>query len=179
MCMFFKKTSEPVKQIGVWLGIVVLLPLSTWYGTSTFSPPTNLEEARKKAAQLDKKTWTATDEGEKEKLNQEKDAVDKEVEEAARVFYGNMFWVAYPVGLVAVIGGILFRVQPVGGGLVFGGLASLSAGCYSFWDSMEGWHRFASVVLVLVALIVLGSWRYWRPVLEQPSMSFGKSESLT
>ena len=30
---------ELVKQIAVWLGIIVLLPMSVWYGTSAVSPP--------------------------------------------------------------------------------------------------------------------------------------------
>lgn len=171
VCMIFKSTREPVKQIGIWFGVVSLLPLATWYGTSTFSPPPDSKEHYKTMARLDEKILAAGEAAEREKLRQEKERLETEHDEAGRVFYRDMFWVAYPVGLVAVIFGILFRVQPVGGGLVFGGLIALGVGCYSYWDKMEGWHRFASLLLVLLVLMVLGSWRFWRAASDPPGVA--------
>jgi hypothetical protein len=163
MCMIFRNPREPVKQIGIWLGVLSLLPLATWYGTSAFSPPPDAKEHYKKTSRLEEKIKEAVNAEQKEKLRQEKDRIDKEFDEAEKAFYQDMFWVAYPVGLVAVIIGILLPVQTVGSGLLFGGIITLGIGCYSFWDTMDAWLRFGSLVLVLFVLVILGTWRFWRP----------------
>jgi len=150
---------EFVKQIAVWLGIMTLLPMSVWYGTSAFSPPPDWKEHARTTARLDERIKEAKDGTEKEKLRAEKDQRVAELDEAERVYYGHMFWVAYPVGLVAVIVGTFFPVQAVGAGLMFGGLGSLTAGCYSYWDKMGGWLRFGSLVVALVVVLLLGTWR--------------------
>lgn len=152
---------EPVKQIAVWLGIVVLLPLSVWYGTSAISPPPDRKEYSRSIQRLDERIEEAKDEAGKEQLRREKERLEEELDEAERVYYGQMFWVAYPVGLLAFIAGIFFPVQAVGAGLMFGGLSSLAAGCYSYWDRMDAWLRFGSLVIALVGVLVLGTWRFW------------------
>ncbi|OAI50201.1 hypothetical protein AYO44_05890 [Planctomycetaceae bacterium SCGC AG-212-F19] len=151
---------EVVKQIAVWLGVVVLLPLTVWYGTSAVSPPPDWKEFSRSTARLEEKIREATAASEKEQLRQEKDRQQDVLDEAERVYYRAMFWVAYPIGLVAIIVGIFFPVQSVGGGLMFGGLNSLTAGCYSYWDKMEGGERFGSLVVALIVLLVLGTWRF-------------------
>src|SRR5438128_5867374 len=151
---------EFVKQIAVWLGVVVSLPLSVWYGTSAFSPPPDNKEYSKATSRLDEKIKEAGGQAEKEKLREERDRLEEQNEEAKRVHYGHMFWVAYPVGLVALIVGTFFPVQAVGAGLMFGGLISLAAGCYAYWDKMEDSLRFVSLVVALVVLLGLGTWRF-------------------
>src|SRR5262249_2303040 len=67
---------ELVKQIAVWLGIVVLLPLAVWYGTSAFSPPPDWKRHSRDNARLDEKVRDAKGEAEKEKLRQEKERLE-------------------------------------------------------------------------------------------------------
>lgn len=168
MCMIFKNVREPLKQIAVWLGVVGLLPLTAWYGTAAYSPPPDSEEYNKAATRFDERIRDTQGLAEKEKLRDERDQAEKTYKEGQHLFYRNMFWVAYPIGLLAVIFGMFFPVQPVGSGCVFGGLSCVATGCYTHWDKMEGTHRFVSLVIVLVVLGVLGSWRFWsvrtRPV---------------
>src|SRR5947208_97172 len=64
---------ELVKQIAVWLGIVVLLPLTVWYGTNVFSPPPNWKEYAKATSRIEERIRDAQGEREKEKLRHEKD----------------------------------------------------------------------------------------------------------
>ena len=99
------------------------------------------------------------------RLRDEKDRLRQELEEAEKVYYGAMFWVAYPAGLAAVIVGLLFPVQVIGAGLLFGGLFSLTAGCYSYWDRMDGWLRFGSLLIALLVIFILGSLRYRTPAI--------------
>jgi hypothetical protein len=150
---------ELVKQIAVWLGVVVLLPLSVWFGTSAFSPPPDRKKYDRSEERLDVRISEAQGQAEREKLRGEREQLRQERDEAEREFYGTMFWVAYPIGLVAILVGIFYPIQAVGAGLMFGGLASLAAGCYSYWDKMDAWLRFGSLVLALAVLLVLGTLR--------------------
>ena len=151
---------ELAKQIGVWLGIFVLLPLSVAYGTRAFRPPPDWEQYTKAETRLSGRIMETEEPADKAKLQEELDRLEEQREREERVFYRIMFWVAYPVGLVAVIVGILFPVQAVGAGLLFGGLATLTSGCYSYWDKMGDWLRFGSLVVALAVLLVLGTWRF-------------------
>jgi hypothetical protein len=151
---------EIVKQIAIWLSIAVLLPLSVWFGTSAVSPPPDWKEYARSIARVDEKTRDATSASEKETFRQEKDRRQAELDEEERVFFCVMFWAAYPIGLLAIIIGIFFPVQVIGAGLMFGGLSSLTAGCYSYWDKMDGWLRFGSLVVALVVVLVLGACRF-------------------
>src|SRR5438309_7380700 len=76
---------EFVKQIAVWLGIMTLLPMSVWYGTSAFSPPPDWKEHARTTARLDERIKEAKDGTEKEKLRAEKDQLVAELQEAERV----------------------------------------------------------------------------------------------
>src|SRR4051812_1788409 len=111
MCMIFRSTKEPIKQIGIWIGIVAFLPLTTWYGTGAFYPPPDAKEHYKALERVDEKRRGA-EPAEKDKLQQEKDQLEQHYEDGNREFQRRLFWAAYPVGLVAVILGVLFRVQP-------------------------------------------------------------------
>jgi hypothetical protein len=94
------------------------------------------------------------------RLRQEQERLQDELERAERVFYRTMFWVAYPVGLLATVVGLFFPVQVIGAGMLFGGLFSLTAGCYSYWDHMDAWLRFGSLLVALLLLLVLGTGRF-------------------
>jgi hypothetical protein len=71
-----------------------------------------------------------------------------------------MFWEGYPIGLLAILVGILLGVHAVGAGLLYGGVASLVLGCYSYWDQMEDGLRFGSLLVVLAVLTGMGIWRF-------------------
>jgi hypothetical protein len=162
MCMIFKNVREPLKQIAIWVGIVGLLPLTAWYGTAANDPPPDSDEYSKAATRFEEKIGDTEGPAEKEKLRNERDQAESTYKAALHQFYRNMFWVTYPIGLFALVFGIFFPVQPVGSGCVFGGLSCVGMGCYSHWDKMDGVHRFVSLIVVLVVLGVLGSWRFWQ-----------------
>src|SRR5947209_14836257 len=46
---------ELVKQIAVWFGVVVLLPLAVWYGTSVLSPPPDWKKYSKSEEKLNER----------------------------------------------------------------------------------------------------------------------------
>jgi hypothetical protein len=162
MCMIFKNVREPLKQIAIWVGIVALLPLTSWYGTAAYRPPPDSEEYNKSTTRFEDKIKDTEGIAEKEKLRNERDQAESTYKDDLHRFHREMFWIAYPIGLAALIFGVFFPVQPVGSGCVFGGLSCIGTGCYTYWDTMDGLHRFVSLIIVLLVLGVLGSWRFWQ-----------------
>ena len=103
---------EFVKQIAVWLGIVVLLPMSVWYATSAFSPPPDWKQHARTTTRLDERITEAKDPTEKEKLRAEKDRRVAELDEAELFLLGRVLRLRDPLGGVAIPVGGFGRVAP-------------------------------------------------------------------
>lgn len=159
------------KQFAISSGIAVLLPFLVHYSVALFSPPPNYndyhietytedstEETEDLTEEESKEQAIKKEESkkEKEKMKQENERRTKELEEGVKHFQRYVFFVAYPVGILAIIIGFILPVQSVGTGLMFGGLATLAGGCYSYWGEMQPWGKFISLLIALVILIVLG-----------------------
>ncbi len=134
------------RQFAIGVGVAVLLPLVVWYGARLLHPPPDSKAYSRSLSEA--------------KSTQEREHLDQEYEDAQRSYYRDMFWVAYPVGLLALVGGTLLPVKAVGTGFMFGGLFTLAEGCFSYWDRMGDWLRFGSAALALVALVGLGYWKF-------------------
>src|SRR5438132_3310371 len=130
------------KQFAVGFGIAVLLPMTVWYGVRLFHPPPDRgeyfpeEKYGAAPAPLPPAGEAGHTDPKAEKARTERAERQERFEEAERLHYRSMFFVAYPVGLLAIAGGGLLRVQAVGAGLMFAGLFTLGPGCYSYWDKM-------------------------------------------
>jgi ABC-type multidrug transport system fused ATPase/permease subunit len=175
---------EILKQVAVWLAIVVLLPLTAWYAASATSgmpdPREGMKARDRITAQLDeneKLDKGTTDKAQKVALRQQRDQLRQELEElgdeqeqAQQAFFFQVFWIAFPVGLLALIIGTFLPAQAVGSALMFGGLASLTEGCYFYWDRMHPWSQFISLIVVLVVAMVLGIWRFWPVIAMRPTI---------
>ncbi|MDB5291252.1 MAG: undecaprenyl pyrophosphate phosphatase [Phycisphaerales bacterium] len=155
--------NEWAKQLAVWLGITSLLPLVAWFGTAAFTRPPDNEEYNRVESRLEERLNAATTQSEKDALRAEIDQRKKQQTDAEHVFERRMFWVAWPVGVLALVIGTLVPVQAVGAGLMFGGIGTLAAGCFESWDYLGPWLRLGALLSVLVVLILLGLWRFGRP----------------
>jgi hypothetical protein len=155
---------EFLKQVAVWLAISTLLPLVVWYGTSVFHAPPDEYKYRNALNDIQEREVEAEkDVARKKQLLQERHALEEAHEAARAAFHRTVFWVAYPVGLAALVVGSLLTVQSVGSALMFGGLSALTAGCYSYWDKMDSSLRFGSLLLALAVVLAIGIWRYRPP----------------
>lgn len=149
------------KQFAIGFGIAALLPLAVWYGVRLYHPPPEWEAYL--SPELYEDIRDAKGE-EKSELRAERAQRKQELEEAQRLFYRDLFYVAYPVGILALLVGAFLRVQAVGAGLMFGSLFTLGEGCYCYWDKMGDWMRFGSLMVALVILVGLGTWMFRRTV---------------
>ena len=149
-----------IKQLVIWLGVAALLPLTGYAGATMIHPRTRLKELTEQRQRVQQETYDTEDVAARGKSRDEQQRLSKLIDEEQRLFYRAMFWVGFPIGLAALVAGLFLRPVAVATGLAFGGLCTLTAGCYSYWDNMGDALRFFSLLLVLVTLIAIGLRKY-------------------
>jgi hypothetical protein len=154
---------EMIKQLIVWVGIAALLPLSSWAGATVLHPRTRMNELVAQSRRASEETYDTRDVAARGKSRDERQRLAGLIDEEQRLFHRAMFWVGFPIGLAALVLGLLLRHVAVGTALAFGGVCTLTAGCYSYWDHMGDALRFASLLVVLVILVAIGLLKFGRP----------------
>ena len=141
------------KKIALGFGIAILLPLLIYYGVSTFSPPPRWEDYR--IENYYQRHKDAAPE-EKAELEKENSRLQEERKAHQRRFQKNLFCVAAPAGIIAIVVGSFIGVQAIGTGLMFGGIFTLMEGYISYWSALPDWMRFLSLLIALIILIFIG-----------------------
>ena len=152
-----------IKQLIIWAAIAALLPLSSWAGATMVHPRARLKELTNQRQRAQQETYDTQDPAARARVRDEQDRLTKLIDEEQRHFYGAMFWVGFPIGLAALVAGLFLRPVAVGTGLAFGGLCTLTAGCYSYWNDMGDALRFFSLLVVLAIVVAVGLLKFGRP----------------
>ena len=152
---------ERSKHVVVALGLAVILPMLVYYGVSSVIPPPEWRDYTPRREQAETPKSEARDQKETQKLTAFLVSPGKDFVEAKRAFSRALFFVAVPVGLIAIVVGGLLSVPAIGPGLILGGVASLVLGYGRFWSDLENWMRFGSLLVAFVVLILI-AWRKFR-----------------
>ena len=122
-------------RIAFIIGIAILFPAVTFFGTATVFErpeyPSYNEEISKQERSDRFETY-------------------REKKEAFTLKY---FWVAVPLGLVAIGLGLMARLGDIGTGFVFGGIISIACGHFGAWSYIDDELRFASSLIGLALLL--------------------------
>jgi hypothetical protein len=145
-----------IKQLIIWVSISALLPLTSYAGATMLHPRTRLDDLQAQQQRALQEVNDTKEVGERGKSRDRSEEFRKQIEQEQRGFYRAMFWVACPIGFTALVIGLFLRTVPVGTALAFGGLCTLSSGCYSYWDSMGDSLRFSSLLIILVTVVTIG-----------------------
>jgi len=162
-----RRSGNWAKQVAVWLAISCLVPLLGYYITAAAYPPPDEHEYDRNQSELRDKRNESKDDAEKERLRVLLQEQEDKHHEAEKVFARRVFYVACPIGLLAFAIGIMVRVQAVGAGLMFGGLSTLTEGCYSAWDFLDRWTQLSSLIVCLVVIVALGMWKFRPPTIDR------------
>ena len=146
--------SMTARLFAIGLGIALLLPLAVYTGVSISSPPPDSRHYYHQS--YDTRIEEAKTREEKQKIKSQKILEEQRMEAQESLHQLRMFYVSFPVGILAVIVGSLLAARTVGAGLMYGGIILLAEGCYSYWDRMTTILRFASVLVALAVFVVLG-----------------------
>jgi hypothetical protein len=141
------------KKFALGFGIAIIFPMVIHYGVSTFSP-----EPKWKDYQVEnyrEKHERATPD-EQKKMETEQNQLEKKMEVASKRFSKHLFFVAVPVGILAIIVGALLPIQATGTGLMFGGIFSVSDGYFCYWAQLPDSLKFGSMLIAFIVLLLIG-----------------------
>ncbi|MHC4122568.1 MAG: hypothetical protein ACYSSI_03265 [Planctomycetota bacterium] len=141
------------KKIVLGFGIAMLLPMMVYYGVSTFSPKPEYRDYQIENYR-EKHDRASTEE--KAELEEQKSQLNKQRREHEKRFQRHLFFVAAPLGIIAVIAGSIIAVQAIGTGFMLGGIITLSEGYVCYWPHLEDWMRFTSLVIGFIVLVFIG-----------------------
>ena len=137
-------------RIAIVIGVAVLFPATVYYGVATFAdrPERPRSEyvgpnATKEAKQEAHDNWQTQMEVYKEQMEK---------------FSLTLFWVAIPLGLVAIGLGMIHKLADISTGFIIAGIITIGEGHFGAWQYISDELRFASV-LVGLALLLFVSYR--------------------
>ncbi len=141
------------KKFALAFGIATILPMMIHYGVSTFIARPKWEDYTMK--NYHQRYKNASPE-EKKELQAEKDRLEKERKEKKKHFQKYLFFVAVPLGIIAIIIGAFLPIQATGTGLMFGGIFSVCDGYITYWSELSDALRFVSLIIAFIVLIFVG-----------------------
>ncbi|MDD5006119.1 MAG: hypothetical protein PHS93_06430 [Candidatus Omnitrophica bacterium] len=146
-----------VKKFALGFGIAVIFPLMIHYGVRTFSP---LPLAQNYQIENYYKRFQSAPPEEKVRLEKEKAQLENKERRDYRGFQRSLFFVAVPVGIAAIIIGLIMPIHSVGTGFMFGGILTLIDGYVWYWFELQDWMRFLSLLVALIILIFVGHQKF-------------------
>jgi len=158
-----RNSGDLIKQLIVWVALSALLPLTSYSGATLLHSPKRLSDLAAEQQRVQQETYDTNDVAARNKSRDRAESIRKQIEDEQRAFYRAMFWIGGPIGFCALVVGFFLKVVPVGTGLAFGGLCTLTSGCYSYWNDMGDGLRFGSLLIVLVTILIIGMTKFGRP----------------
>ena len=141
------------KKFALGFGIAIILPMLVHYGVSTFIPSPKWEDYQ---VENYYERYQNASTAEKEELRKEQTELNKKRKKIEKRFGKHTFFVAVPVGIIAIIVGSLMPIQAIGTGLMFGGIFTAIQGYCWYWSELQDWMRFLSLLAAFVILIYIG-----------------------
>ena|SRR5438105_13279178 len=139
------------RQIAIGFGIAIIFPLLVYYGVATFYPAPNRQPLVTTVAPGP----NASPEERRECADQQRkqqEAFNAATKEFARVHV----LVSVLLGVAAILIGAYLTLHAISTGLIFGGIFTIVWGSWSFWQYVEDWVRFLSLLTGFAILLFLG-----------------------
>jgi len=140
------------RQIAIGFGIAIIFPLLVYYGVSTFYPPPKTEDFIKTNCALGLESTAEQRRECAEKRRVEGHAYNA----AAREFSRQIVLFATPLGVAAILIGAYLPLYAIGTGLIFGGIFAVAFGYFGYWQHLEDWVRFISLLIGFAILLFVG-----------------------
>jgi uncharacterized membrane protein YphA (DoxX/SURF4 family) len=143
------------RQIAIGFGIAMIFPLLVYYGVSTFYSPPKFN-AIVTATVFRQANPTPEQQKEYEDRQRERQKQQDAYTTAARDFARVLVMVSTPLGVAAILIGAYLKFYAIGTGLIFGGIFAVAWGYWTYWNYLDDWMRFVSLLLGFVILVFVG-----------------------
>jgi hypothetical protein len=154
------------RQIAIGFGIAVIFPLLVYYGVATLYPPPHRQYNSVVVASVSGPNATPEErqkyKEEQQKREEEQRKLNDEYSAAARDFARHLVIISTPLGVAAILIGAYIPLYAIGTGLIFGGIFSVGTGYWQYWEYLDDWIRFVSLLAGLLILLFVGYFRVAR-----------------
>jgi hypothetical protein len=146
------------RQFAIALSIATLYPALIFYGVRTYRPfpePQSYVVVSARITPTTPEGWRAWEEenrAEEKRRSEELAALTK----AAEPFFRTLIFVATPLGIAAIFIGSYLRIHSVGTGLILGGMVAAANGYWGYWNHLDNWLRWTSLLLGLCIVVFVG-----------------------
>jgi hypothetical protein len=140
------------RQIAIGFGIAVIFPLLIFYGVSTFHPAPKTQDYYKTNCVL----RSGAPAEERRECEEKRQAERAAYEAAAKSFSRILVLIATPLGVAAILVGASLSLYAIGTGLILGGIFAVGCGYWSYWQYLEDWARFVSLLAGFAILLFVG-----------------------
>jgi hypothetical protein len=140
------------RQIAIGFGIAIIFPLLVYYGVSMFHPAPKTQDFYRTIC-----TVIPTSTAEERRECAEKRRLEQEAYTAAvKEFSLRLVYFATPLGIAAILIGAYLPLYAIGTGLIFGGIFAVAFGYWGYWQYLEDWVRFTSLLVGFAILLFVG-----------------------
>jgi hypothetical protein len=146
------------RQLVIGFGIAIIFPMLVYYGVST------IYHAPRWQAYFDNLPPFGTTPEERRTREEAQRAKQAQYRTAAQSFARVLVLIATPLGVAAILIGAFLTPYWLGTGLILGGILTVGSGYYFYWQYLEDWLRFVSLLAGFVVLLVVGYWRLVPPL---------------
>jgi hypothetical protein len=154
------------RQIAIGFGIALIFPLLVYYGVATLFPPPKMQTI---AGPIRIMPPNPTPE-ERQQYIEEQQQRQKEARAnqetyaaAAKEFARHLVIVSTPLGVAAILIGAYLPLYAIGTGLIFAGIFTVGSGYWSYWNYLEDWVKFVSLLAGFAILLFVGYYRVAGP----------------
>jgi len=159
------------RRIAIAFGIAIIFPLLVYYGVATFHPapkfqsvvtaiPVGSPNTTPNATPKQKKDY--------DEQRQKRDDQEREYNTAAREFARIQAMISVPLGLAAILIGAYLTISAIGPGLIYGGIFSVVAGYLGYWQHLDDWIRFVSLLAGFLILLFVGYYKVAKTAQTRP-----------
>jgi polyferredoxin len=144
------------RQIAVGFGIALIFPMLIYYGVAAFYPRPDFQTMVTIVTRIVPSNATAEQRQEAEDLRRKREEQQKAYNAAAKDFARVMVLITTPLGVAAILIGAYISLHAIGTGLIFGGIFSVAWGYYGYWNYLDDWLRFVSLLAGFGILLFVG-----------------------
>jgi hypothetical protein len=139
------------RQFAIGFGIAVIFPLLIYYGVSTVHPAPKWSDYNKITAGLSRAT-----EDERKEYERKRQMAEEAYGAAVQQFSRVLVIVSTPLGVAAILIGCYVAIHSIGTGLILGGIAAVGFGYWNYWNHLDDWIRFVSLLIGFGVLLFVG-----------------------
>jgi uncharacterized membrane protein YphA (DoxX/SURF4 family) len=147
-----------VRQFAIVFSIAILYPMLVYYGVRDYQPLPEFQYYVVVSARVAPttpegwKVWEEENRAAEKKRQEDLDAVDK----ATQPFFRALILVATPLGIAVIFIGSYLRFHSIGMGLIFGGIFSITNAYWGYWNHLDDWIQYLSLLLGFCLLVFVG-----------------------